>query len=167
MKNIEEFTYSYQDFRDNKRLRKNLYRQEGKKVYACALGAFLGANHYEQAIKTGCSASVMPEWLVGATPPIFDYGWRTAGFHLKWADAVYLPGGLVDRANQLPEAKRKKLYAQAEKEIVRRYSCQVNRDFAHTEISSAFYYLADSGYAHQAAGTIIHVLDELLEAAGV
>ena len=113
MAKIDNFTRRYEQFRTDNRLRQSTWQETSSKgkQYACALGALLDVNDIEQAKTKGCAASVMPEWLIELTPTFFDHPYEgKPRFHIKWADALYLPGGLIDRANRLSAAKRKNLY---------------------------------------------------------
>jgi hypothetical protein len=172
----QHYTSEYEAFRKSRRLKQGTWRQDDSqgKTYACALGAFLGARSQSHADRLGCVASMMPAWLVDVTPAMFDENYSERTYHLKWADALYMPGGLVDRANRLPKRQRVALYKKAKKEILRRYIChsedgniawcQVDAD---EDITEAFESFKSGAPRMQAAGTIIHVLDELLKEAGV
>lgn len=173
IKSAEEYAV----FRRTKRLEQGTWRDEYEngKTVACALGAFLGAHHDGEAQRIGCATAMMPQWLVEATPSMFDHSYSTENYHLKWADKLYMPNGLIERANRLPKRQREALYKKAEKEIIARYQCAVPKAqrekfkeyWSHT-VDEAFAYFTDEGLkAEKAAGTVIHVLDELLTAAGV
>lgn len=193
---IQTATANYATFRRSK----SKYRLEDGTWYeehnngphlACALGAFLLADNSEKARMRGCAADMMPDWLVNSTPNFFDFeNYKTKNFHIKWSDALYLPGGLVDRANALDRVTRKQVYEDARIEILRRYRCAfqnaelvyggaIDRDEALEGLSSdhtgwfgemldyAYVVRNSSVFAEQLAGTIIQVLDEKLTELGV
>ena len=179
METYREQTHRYRSFRDSYRLQKRLWQQEvNGTVYACALGALLNVDENsdqvisEQLQEKTCAATTMPQWLLDLTPAYFDYDYDDQAFHFKWADALYLPGGLIDRANDLTTETRTELYENAKQEIKRRYSCQLAREgidnaVLHESFGGPGNMLSYTADKYAAAGTIILVLDQLLTEAGV
>lgn len=183
MKNngFDQYAARYAEFRSENRLRHSLWQQKDEhgKTYACALGALLDANDIGQAERKGCVASMMPEWLVHITPELFDHsGYTTHNYRIKWADALYMPGGCIDRANKLPKRQREKLYRAAEKEIMQRLECAYQaraKKEGHDQygdqegdFGSIEEYLScfNGTWDDRVAGTIPAVLDELLTQQG-
>lgn len=174
MNEVSRWTQRYYEFKVEDRLRTELWQEhwDNGVTYACALGAFLdvqagldenGIYHEadEEAREKGCAVDRMPEWLVNWTPAFFDFdSYAAPDYHITWADALYLPGGCIDRANKLPRAKRVALYKKAHEEIRTRWQC-------HTGYNELYRVLHMSSAPDHVAGTIPAVLDELLTAAGV
>jgi hypothetical protein len=121
---IDDALQAYHDIRDNGRLKQGTYRdyKPSNKVYACALGAFFSANYQEEAHDRGCATGIMPQWLVDFTPNAFDM--QSYDDAVIWADRLYGRGGLVERANRLPQAERDAMWEEALTAV--RYEARTN-----------------------------------------
>lgn len=155
----------YQWYRDNRQMRRELFRERigsAGKVYACALGAAFGAHD-----STQCNYDIAPEWLAEMTPGIFDQMSR----HLLWADAVYGKGGIVDRAAYLPLKQRNAVWEETLKEVAKRIRCTLKPDHWTIQNSVSDYVLVenfvDGPHRSPTAWTIVEVAEQLLTEAGV
>lgn len=149
---------------------------------ACALGAAFREVGETRVSHVACPNETLPEWLVNATPSMFDIQAQEDAF--AWADAIYQPDGLLDRSSKLSVLERREMWGQAAglldhematnkclrdllkkaRECSRPFEC-THRNLAG--LMGGIHGRASAEEKAQFAGTVLDCIDQALKEAGV